>query len=499
MNTELLLVSRSEARASHPDLARFTNLERRVKQLTALLSPKHPKFSLLPAQNVWLAKMLRKEGENLLNLAQEDINLYAKNRRGWETKLIISRGKIPMLDSQLRRNINDFLKKGGRSKKDLHHFLGVKKQEKIRKKTLRFRLWAKRMEELGKIAKKTNLKHRLTDEMRLAEQRGWFTTFSTLTVKDESYDEVFALESPEFKNYIRRVYRDVGRAMNLNASESDRLKYQFHRYFAVVERGGKNGRLHIHCLHLMKKTPIGAEDPNATGAGTNRSLSIMDSYWPHEGAKPKEHNHIMLRTHAHDAWGKAGYKWPCEVKGDTIQPIPTSTNEQIINYVGKYISKAVDEGKQWKKNTNLPKHFRTRMSRGFGQELIIRAIRRLRPQTIWRMLEAGPARAKHALRNSPSWRRIRHELIRKLGKLGLYTTNTGFRQLKGGWTHEALGEQIERLRCRMTSFGTQPTPSFSNTNGFDRRIGWNSIRTLLARMDTENLCYNKTTIGGAIQ
>lgn len=204
---------------------------------------------------------------------------------------------------------------------------------------------------------------RLEAYQRYAE--GWYFVFNTLTVGNEYLKEVFDAGSSAWTNYIRSVDRSIGIKCYgswSEAIEQRRLGNEFHAYFAVVERGTDNGRLHIHVLHICKVLPSGCGDPNAgTIEPYRREISHFKGYWKYGVSCP-----IAVRFNNSDAYGRCYWRWPVERKGKGYVAIQCREVDAIISYLGKYISKELD--KKPPKEEMIK--WRVRKSRNLGKKYL---------------------------------------------------------------------------------------------------------------------------------
>jgi len=102
-------------------------------------------------------------------------------------------------------------------------------------------------------------------EARCTGPTPWYVVFNTLTVNKEAYTKVFTKGSKVWQEYVRKCDKFFGVAANGSYSKALKARAkgdEFHNYFAVVEEGGKTGRLHIHVLHFFKTLPDSFSDPN---------------------------------------------------------------------------------------------------------------------------------------------------------------------------------------------------------------------------------------------
>lgn len=149
--------------------------------------------------------------------------------------------------------------------------------------------------------------------------------FSTLTVNAENIDRVFAKGSKDFQTYIHRIRKQQIK----HGATSDKPV----QYLAVTEKGGVTGRLHIHAI-LIVENLMGIGDINRQGGyPINDAIHHLNQYWPHGMSY-----NIPMRFDEFDAFGSAGWRWPCDKL--THQPKPNQSIEQITAYMIKYVLKS---------------------------------------------------------------------------------------------------------------------------------------------------------------
>lgn len=203
-------------------------------------------------------------------------------------------------------------------------------------------------------------------EAELRAKEGWYFVFNTLTVTGEYLDDVFKLGSKCWTDYVRLVDRSVGIRVYgrwRTAMDARRDGNNFHSYFAVVERGSRSGRLHIHVIHMMKELPIGCYDPNAgLNMPVNREISYMKKFWKFGFSSP-----IAVRFNNSDAYGKAFWRWPVVKGSKGFDSLPCKGVGAIVNYVGKYLTKQLDS--KIEKGEVLK--WRIRTSRNLGKSMIL--------------------------------------------------------------------------------------------------------------------------------
>lgn len=207
-------------------------------------------------------------------------------------------------------------------------------------------------------SRKAELLFRLNTELKIRNHQGWFTIYNTLTINPESYKEVWKKNSTLFSNYIKKWDKKVG-------GKDD------HKYFAVVEEGGLNGRLHIHVIHMIKNMPEEWTDPNRKRVKPNaRLLTQCTPLWAYGFTKP-----IMVRYNNADAYARKGWLWPID---ETGQPIKIGAPEKLASYLGKYLAKKLHTGgTKWN----------TRIRRGLGMQIIMTTMQNLTEEQLTQAIQ----------------------------------------------------------------------------------------------------------------
>lgn len=244
----------------------------------------------------------------------------------------------------------------------------------------------------------------------------WFPFFVTLTVSDDQYVNVFDSGSRVWNNYIRRVRRAVGVRLGIPKAVADRRN--IHRYFAVVERGGRNGRLHIHCLHLCKASPIALIDPNC-------GLRVPDKFEMTEWSKFWGYGFVSarpVRFNSYDIFTKCGFRWPVEFdeKTNCYKPYEAKGVVAVARYIGKYLLKSENEKDDllWARERYVmqkklieisPKTvWRVKKSRGYGEMQLRMLIQSLPVKFLWMIMRGLlPRLVMH-------WQPVSKVLLRKL-------------------------------------------------------------------------------------
>ena len=226
-----------------------------------------------------------------------------------------------------------------------------------------------------------------------AAHAGWFFIFDTLTLKPGHYQSFLDNPTKSFNQYIVKTKRNISKVI-YGSQRWPGKSEDFHKYFAVVERGAKTGRLHIHCLHMCKELPWGSSDPNVLrprGRRTYREINAMKGYWNDGISMP-----IAVRLHPADAYGKRNWVWPDQAtKSGIIKPHPIGTVVLLANYMGKYLGKALGD-QSWHKMGIR----RVRQTNRLGETTLLHWTRK---QTLTRLLAilATPDLPLIRLRNRP--------------------------------------------------------------------------------------------------
>lgn len=227
--------------------------------------------------------------------------------------------------------------------------------------------------------RRSEYQQRLTIETEQCHDAGWFFVFDTLTLDPNDlkdfYDDDYA---------IRDYTRSIGRLINVAAGRKVGESYNdIYRYFIVPEYGDLNGRLHFHCLHMMKYLPVGTIDPakgvdfRGNSVRHRREIDTFKGVWKYGRTMP-----ISVRYAGDNFTVRQGWLVPVDKKtGLAVELKPLSA---VTAYITKYVSKNVDtkqskklerSKKKWQsqlmkiKVQNSERKFRIRMTRGFGTRL----------------------------------------------------------------------------------------------------------------------------------
>ena len=220
------------------------------------------------------------------------------------------------------------------------------------------KIFLRNLREQTKAARKEELTNRLMYEIAEAHGKDWFVVFNTLTVRNEHIDEVFE-NSKIWQEYIRCVSAAVGGK-------------EGHRYFAVTEIGSKTGRLHIHVIHMMKRLPEKASDPNSGRLiPTYREIGAFKGMWKYGFSAP-----IAVRLSTKDAYAKIGWRWPARKTAAGHEALKNGHPGAIAAYLGKYITKA--------NATNLGRKYkwRTKMTRKLGTGLVKKILGQMKDEEL---------------------------------------------------------------------------------------------------------------------
>lgn len=287
--------------------------------------------------------------------------------------------------------------------------------------------------------------HRATLGYEIAHRAslGWFMVFNTLTVNSNHYHKVFNPDSTAFKDYLRHVDRQS--AQSSYGSIRAAIGREHHTYFAVVEEGAQNGRLHIHVVHFLKNLPKGSADPNrGLAVPTRRELSTLKAKWPFGFSSP-----IMVRYSPQDAYGLAGFRWPYDTK--TEKPYAIGSPLRLSSYMSKYIMKSYNSSKR---SSQL---WRIRKTQSLGQQVLQELLSTL---TDPQLLEVARCPSQNLKLNN---QRIPHQLLRHQA-LRLYSTRPS---RPGKPTILAIARDLQPalspLQCLRGSTRTSPGSSPQNS------------------------------------
>ncbi len=225
----------------------------------------------------------------------------------------------------------------------IDHWLTIKEHWKnvtgldwIQKKydpSLPEKVYLENLELMGRKSKKTQYLWRLNMQLDESIHKKWYIIMNTLTVAPLKKPMVWDKGSIAFKLYIQKFDRITNK--------------ENHVYFAVVERGSKGNREHIHVLHMLQDIPKEWKcDPNkALSDPYKRQIPEIFKWWIYGFSCP-----IAVRISQSDAWGKIGFRWPVKITNNNPHPLEVSNGGKLANYLSKYITKSLLEkgGSRWK-------------------------------------------------------------------------------------------------------------------------------------------------------
>ncbi|AXH76710.1 MAG: protein A* [Microviridae sp.] len=173
-------------------------------------------------------------------------------------------------------------------------------------------------------------------------------------------------KSSAWTDYVRSVDRYFGEAAHGSYRKALKSGEDYHSYFAVVEKGSKTGRLHIHVVHCFKTMPRDFTDPNlGVSVPYRREIVALKNFWTYGFSSP-----IAIRFNAMDSFAQVGWRWPVKLKEDSYVPVMSKPFAAIVSYVGKYLTKALADkevGCIW----------RTRTSRNLGKTPLIQTLKKM--------------------------------------------------------------------------------------------------------------------------
>lgn len=271
---------------------------------------------------------------------------------------------------------------------------------------------------IARNKRKRELSFRLLCHTELRARQGAFMVFNTLTYRDGEDPEVIFRDG--FSDYVKRFDKAVYEAMGYTKREAHRRRKDpegwYHEYFAVVERGSRGGRLHVHVLHFCRRLPAGCFDPNSGRvAGRRRVISALRSLWEYGQSDP-----VSVRFSYDDAYGKLNWAWPAGAG--------KSSPGRLAGYLTKYICEAYEPSF----NSGSMKTWRTRLSPQLGMHPLHKVMERLEEKTL--LAVAQLPRTTPAMRLAG--RRTPSDLLRKcatrayLRRLGTFSRLSFLASLK---------------------------------------------------------------------
>lgn len=282
---------------------------------------------------------------------------------------------------------------------------------------------------------KSRLSQKISRELELAANNGWYVVFDTLTlsngmIKNFYADTKLGGNKAPLTRYIEDVSHSVmeiaknprKRLGSLKSKDEDLHISDVYRYAIVPEYGSETGRLHWHVIHMMRDLPrvwkldypyedstpettlklIGDTKPRKRKTTGKRQWQCVDSkthidpntgnvalqnrteiagfkqFWSYGDSNP-----IAVRHHR-DAFGDI-LKWAipkqkCPETGLLTAP-DLKNSLALASYVSKYMAKAVDEletqGDKWNEHVtqfsvDTRSKFRVTTCRGLGYSQLTR-------------------------------------------------------------------------------------------------------------------------------
>tara|TARA_Y100001956_G_scaffold82336_1_gene102822 strand:- start:1966 stop:3567 length:1602 start_codon:yes stop_codon:yes gene_type:complete len=227
----------------------------------------------------------------------------------------------------------------------------------------------------GTIKQRGNImRQRCVHAINQAAKAGWFIVFDTLTLADDRIAE-FNSNDSAMRDHFRDLAEMVGESLGYTVRESRKRSSEFFHYICVPEYGTKEGRLHWHCVYLMKSLPCGTQDPNYGRRTPNRTEVPTLKYIWHYG-----NNMPIAVRYTGDAFSRLAWRWPVDKNG---QRKKAGAAIGVALYVTKYITKKTDQdlvrlnprGKSWNQQLRqemrilAQRQFRVRCNREFGKML----------------------------------------------------------------------------------------------------------------------------------
>lgn len=296
------------------------------------------------ASNGWTREMAPFESTPLWQAETSSIEAVRARRRKED---IAELEKWADLDNNsLIRTVHRFQKRFGTIKDHMETLFGVYIPDSMRtaetEKDKWFERYCKQLGDWSREAHCASVKYRIETELKIAEAQRKLVLFSTLTVSQEDYEEVFKVKSRAWDTYTKAFKRNC----------------KNWRAIAVTERGTLRGRLHIHVLHIFDETRWKwVTDPNPDSQGTEREIVGFRSLW-----KYGKSSNIAVRSGTRDGWAeRLGFRWPCIDEDGVLTPIEPGPPRRIANYMAKYIVKAFKLRKDYKWRTKITNNFGTQM------------------------------------------------------------------------------------------------------------------------------------------
>lgn len=322
----------------------------------------------------------------------------------------------------------------------------------------------------------------LEHEIAFRVHQGWYMIFGTLTVAPEHYSQVFDRGSPHWQNYIDKVDNRIAKATYGSVRKAKQMQLDYHTYFACVERGSKNGRLHVHVLHLVKELPEGTTDPNyGLLIPINRQIFTLTECWPHGHT-----TFLAVRTGNNDAYARKKWRWP--VDKITKQAIVSKGPMAVAGYITKYVTKQLNQ-------TDREKYvWRVRKSRSLGRDIIRQLLSNLSNEQLLMIAKNPTIRIRMNNRYHPT-SVVQEESFRSLSARLSSTDRFAL-----GLESNSLPSQLQRLRDltrekndhNSQNTGSTQTPSLTSEDISD-------VTDNLARLEAifEETYFPQSSVNGA--
>lgn len=299
------------------------------------------------------------------------------------------------------------------------------------------------------VARKSEWRWRLIEELTLREKQGWYIFFNTLTVDNKNYNDVFSKGSRAFSEYIRSVERSCYKSMFKTWRDAQKVRVSdpWHTYFCVTERGAKTGRLHLHVIHCIREIPEKWKvDPNqGLNVPIRRNSIAFGKCWSHGYS-----NCIAVRFSSSDAWAKNNWRWPVKKVENQYVPITGKPPAAVGNYMIKYLQKEVSGENLWRIKVNC----------SFGMTRMKKVISELGTEVLTDLLKLQKPMIK--IRDYPIPRNILRRLMLKELTGRLKNGETGSRKsiiMNSLIRVKARLPLVERLRSLM-----KKKPEFNSPN-----------------------------------
>ena len=201
---------------------------------------------------------------------------------------------------------------------------------------------------------------RMTNELREAIDSRQWQILATLTLRNDALPGFFNGRNNKWRCFRQSLERRLRAAAEVQGVSFD------WSWFAVVERGSLNGRLHIHLWFRTSAIPYSwMVDPTNGGLSpTRRELTMPRDLWEYGFSQ------WLPVRYPDDPPSRRGWRLPI---GDDGSPVPTNPMG-VAHYLGKYLSKGLATRPDTCYDDSV---WRTRYKRGFGLNLAKSLLQRL--------------------------------------------------------------------------------------------------------------------------